>query len=588
MKAYKIFHNFADSTTLHGVQRIIRAKVWYKRFFWLLMFVGATAMLGFQLSQLLVKYFAFEKRVIVDIRQPDVASLFPWITICNLRSFDVVVLRHIYQLFSLNKTEKHRFMRSYENHFVRQLNFFYDNVIFKTQTSVENSSTSKESGGIAFDWSPTVLFSFNESLLEDASTQHEDFFLNYYKSTVFQMRILFSLGVPMQCFTVQSPSDFHRPILSLTVLDGNGMLPKTVKRRRVPSNIDRLFGSSIERTGLVVIFHRPNTKPQLLLPNQYIAMLHGQIGTFYVNTRSTERLDLQYSMCTNTYPFSPHPAGVYVQATCYEGCLLNKTMAICGCKDEYSAFLDNDNETDDIPFCHSLRDLMTPSSAKFTLEYLREVLSRYKRNNECWSKMWLLEPTNHCKMACPRACEEYTYDIDKTIVSWPTYNGYKRSLIKNYIDKLVAKNDTVRLQLLKENINQGYQDNDDSNEYYQGILLNSVAKRLTHLHFELKSNDLPVTKEILDYTIYQLLSDIGGQLGLWIGMSVITLLEVIDLIFNLMKLIYRKCTSRKRCHTMHNQNDVCEAISLNIEQLHHVNTADNDVIFSSQMNGITT
>jgi hypothetical protein len=42
-----------------------------------------------------------------------------------------------------------------------------------------------------------------------------------------------------------------------------------------------------------------------------------------------------------------------------------------------------------------------------------------------------------------------------------------------------------------------------------------------------------------------LASDIGGQLSLWIGVSIITLVEIIELVWGLCKLCYRGRTKDK-------------------------------------------
>ena len=45
------------------------------------------------------------------------------------------------------------------------------------------------------------------------------------------------------------------------------------------------------------------------------------------------------------------------------------------------------------------------------------------------------------------------------------------------------------------------------------------------------------TEESADYTSSQLLSDIGGQLGLWVGISVITLAEVLELFMDVFRYV---------------------------------------------------
>ena len=47
------------------------------------------------------------------------------------------------------------------------------------------------------------------------------------------------------------------------------------------------------------------------------------------------------------------------------------------------------------------------------------------------------------------------------------------------------------------------------------------------------------TEESEDYTESQLLSDIGGQLGLWVGISVITLAEMFELITDVIRYLFK-------------------------------------------------
>lgn len=47
------------------------------------------------------------------------------------------------------------------------------------------------------------------------------------------------------------------------------------------------------------------------------------------------------------------------------------------------------------------------------------------------------------------------------------------------------------------------------------------------------------TEEQSEYTSTQLLADIGGQLGLWVGVSVITLAEVVELLVDVLFYLSR-------------------------------------------------
>ena len=46
------------------------------------------------------------------------------------------------------------------------------------------------------------------------------------------------------------------------------------------------------------------------------------------------------------------------------------------------------------------------------------------------------------------------------------------------------------------------------------------------LNVYIADSNVIITQEMEDYSSTQLVSDIGGQLGLWVGISIITLAEV--------------------------------------------------------------
>jgi len=79
-------------------------------------------------------------------------------------------------------------------------------------------------------------------------------------------------------------------------------------------------------------------------------------------------------------------------------------------------------------------------------------------------------------------------------------------------------------------------------EYVLSLQKSAVGHLLTRVVVHIADSNVIKTTESPDYDIIRLVSDIGGQLGLWIGVSVITLVEVLQLA----ALVVRVITARRR------------------------------------------
>ena len=103
-------------------------------------------------------------------------------------------------------------------------------------------------------------------------------------------------------------------------------------------------------------------------------------------------------------------------------------------------------------------------------------------------------------------------------------------------------------------------------EFYRAYVDRNKKKTLldfARINLFVVDSKVMKTEEIALYTVTQLLSDIGGQLGMWIGVSVITLSEVAELFI----VIFSACFCRRRRniqsddgktgHVIANVDDVC-------------------------------
>ncbi|PAA67713.1 hypothetical protein BOX15_Mlig013326g1 [Macrostomum lignano] len=81
--------------------------------------------------------------------------------------------------------------------------------------------------------------------------------------------------------------------------------------------------------------------------------------------------------------------------------------------------------------------------------------------------------------------------------------------------------------------------------------MSELEQRVTKIDVLAESYLADLEVEELAYTMEKLLSDLGGNLGLWIGVSVLTVLEILDLLLSYIRLAVgqqfaRRCGCRSR------------------------------------------
>ena len=137
------------------------------------------------------------------------------------------------------------------------------------------------------------------------------------------------------------------------------------------------------------------------------------------------------------------------------------------------------------------------------------------------------------KCNCHWPCEETTYSTSILQAPWPI----KRSLdsfLKDILEDHPNKEDLKayqHYQKLKSN-------NATREEIYAW-----VASHFLRLNIYANSNIVLVKEQVPMYTPTDLLCNIGGCLGLWVGMSVITIVECFDLGF---KMFVNLCNVENR------------------------------------------
>uniref|UniRef100_A0A7E4VU26 Degenerin unc-8 n=1 Tax=Panagrellus redivivus TaxID=6233 RepID=A0A7E4VU26_PANRE len=221
----------------------------------------------------------------------------------------------------------------------------------------------------------------------------------------------------------------------------------------------------------------------------------GALSSFGLSMREVKRLSAPYGDCvTDNEPLPSnyiYPKYTYEPEGCYKSCYQQRIIRRCGCADPRYPTADNETE-----LCDSLdtgeRNCLISEAIKFT------------KKNTC-----------QCKHRCSRNVYSTTYSSAKIA------QGAFRNNCKGK--------------------------NKDGCFEYDG---NNAA--MFEIYYEQMNYEKLTERE--SYLFVNLISDIGGQAGLWLGASVLTLIEVVMFV---LRLLFR-CRHNKNDKSQFSASDLLE------------------------------
>jgi hypothetical protein len=116
-----------------------------------------------------------------------------------------------------------------------------------------------------------------------------------------------------------------------------------------------------------------------------------------------------------------------------------------------------------------------------------------------------------CNRYCPLECYSISYEFTSSFSSYPTRSYAKKSLLNNSVIRSKFQNETLTYDLLKESVLS-------LNIYYDKLTYTGITK--------------DAKTELID-----LISNIGGLLGLFLGISFLSFVEIIEIIIEILVIM---------------------------------------------------
>lgn len=348
------------------------------------------------------------------------------------------------------------------------------------------------------------------------------------------------------------------------------------------------------QVGVRVVIHPPNTTA--LPMKEGFDVPPGFSASFAIQPKLTKRRGLPYSKCRESSSFNiqQHTEDSYRQQNCISEYIQGEIVKQCGCVDVRKPVLTdelkdrlsstkpciernstNNNETNghgknekslsikhnkgvgmkdkqikcmhQLYYCSQFRRFQAGEELNLDL-----LLYQAKESNKMTICSLLLsqDMDTHGKLSeisgCYPACHEYKYDISYSLSKWPS-SGYEG--LGLYTDIMNQLNYLLyRETLYSDAIGNS---NRPTYEYYMYSNTSKVLEDFSQINVYVADNSILTTEEVPDYEFDELVSDIGGQLGIWIGVSFLTMTEVFEMIFN----ICHDSLSRRCRRSEHQKND---------------------------------
>lgn len=242
--------------------------------------------------------------------------------------------------------------------------------------------------------------------------------------------------------------------------------------------------SSLATTkGVHVIVHNKSIRPQL---GEGMDAPTGMDTSFIVNREFKSKISDPYSDCRDDIETSGLPYVetlkrynlTYQQMSCFDVCYQSRVMENCGCYDNtYSVYSD---------------DRLKPC-----MNYTQVVC-----NSVQYSLFYSQDPAQVCGDQCPLECDSVAYHVSTAYSDYPT-TAYAEYLKNNPIFRARFPNNTqISYESIKKNV------------LSLGVFYGTISYQK---YSELKKTSL-----------IDLVSNIGGTMGLFIGISFLSFVELVD------------------------------------------------------------
>ncbi|CAF0894858.1 unnamed protein product [Rotaria sordida] len=266
----------------------------------------------------------------------------------------------------------------------------------------------------------------------------------------------------------------------------------------------------VDSTGIVCLIHGNRKIPLLeasglnLIPGRKHKLSYRKKTSYFLSapyTTCSDKVPLWMETVLNNYPIADYE---YSQELCFRTAMQIFTYKQCGCVNHYmwdirSIILPDTNNIIEAPLCNVTDNCTTQAADAYSVMPSDENDPNY----------------------CPQECSTTDFLFKKSSLLTPL--EWQMSYIKTFVEE-----SSIPLP------------SNWSTTWHEQIHKNYLAISLIRETAVIENNTQSAALSLVD-----VLSNIGGQTGLWIGISLLSFMELIEMIYRLLRYEYQIIRSRK-------------------------------------------
>ncbi|XP_069113935.1 FMRFamide-activated amiloride-sensitive sodium channel-like [Argopecten irradians] len=504
----EVLVDIAMSTSVHGIANIVSATKTYTRLLWLILLLLAMVGYVFQLSQIHNTFSTAQKSTTMDIRFG--VQDFPGVTFCNLNPIKKSALEETSVAMRHSLTASDTYLRESANPAEYELEPSF--LVFLENFKKHGFNAEEWDMGIHLPTDPyyvrdvqikSEMRKMNRSMIERTGHNIEDILLHCAFNGIICNSSLFtpiSSNRYGNCYTLKTEE-------LVTTVPGSPYGLSLI----LDLETYEYVSPSSSGNGMKLVIHEPGSYPFVEEHGVNVGPGRTSIG---LNRIEIQRLTPPDGNCEYNNNYVDRYGMEYSKMACEQICQIGLTEDICGCLPTISS-IDPSNIISNSRFCGEDEN-----------DFLCEVVVREAQ----------MEGRVYC--SCTNPCMENVYTKTISSHSWP-----RQEYLIHQIIPLICE-DTERAQKVINITGYTCDDfvlRDDLPEEAVRPFEDNFVK--LEVYFE--DVNYEHIEEVDAYDVYQYLSDIGGATGLFVGASVLSLVEVVQIIVEVIKYAVNRLTKQK-------------------------------------------